>query len=472
MQRGRVLLPVHLPTPGLHRIPQLVHIEGIGAEGEHPHLGRPQHPQTGDGVDARDEGVGRGQDAPRVLQVALLAQGLHHRPGRGDGPPGPRPRHGGGGVQPPRPPAIGEELMPPQGPVAVQHHRGPLGRIAILVEVRGQRGDPRDLEVERGNVPAELPCERQEEPPQTRIHMAQQPPGLGQRGQLGDGVQDTLGVRGGTAHDERRARGDEALHLPHIHPEIRPQGRVLDVHIEVMRRLLEGGVDRQGDDHLRTADALLLAGPLPGGLHRHHDALGAPRGHRARHVLIAVKQLRGHGNHVGLHAAQGRKGQGRQPILGDELAIGFLEQRRVLVIHVINEAEGTALLPARVFRAQGPQLREHFLFRALVLWQRLRRHPGLPHTFSTAPSTSHVRMERAERSASSRVEHHRGRALPCPWRIASHHEHQRLAPGIPGAPQEGPSKATQRRREAALPHGPGAIRPRADRCPRHDPSAR
>src|SRR6476620_7842012 len=44
-------------------------------------------------------------------------------------------------------------------------------------------------------------------------------------------------------------------------------------------------------------------------------------------------------------------------------------------------------------------------------------------------------------------------ALGSEWGIASAHEHQWMAPRVPGTPQAGPAEAAEGRREAALPPG-------------------
>ena len=94
---------------------------------------------------------------PGESQITFFAQVVEYGPGRGNGRCRSCTGHGEGGIAPPGPIKILEQLVFMQALLrAVGDHRGPLGAVAILVDVRGDGRDTRDAEVEGGDFDAEF----------------------------------------------------------------------------------------------------------------------------------------------------------------------------------------------------------------------------------------------------------------------------------------------------------------------------
>ena len=183
-----------------------------------------------------------------------------------------------------------------------------------------------------------------------------------QRGDLGDRVDDAVGVGRGRGDDEHRGVVDGG----------RRRGRVgaqrLGVDVdedgadpEELGRLVERGVGRGGDDHARVGD---VRRALPGGEHREQDRLGAARGHRAGEALGGVEQPAGQRDEVVLHLEEGGKGGGVQPVRRGEHA-QRLEAHGIGVGEpgVVDVGQGAATVRREVVGLERPQGREHLVGR-------------------------------------------------------------------------------------------------------------
>ncbi len=251
--------------------------------------------------------AGGGAHLVGEAEVALHAEVRDRGPGRRDRRAWAGARGGGRAVEPTRPRVVEEVLVAQELGVAVQQHRHPLERPPVLVDVGRQRGDARDRQVPRGHRLAEPLPERQEPPAEAGVDVEERPPLVGQCRQLGDGVDDAVGVAGGRADEQRgapvegieRGRGGlrgEATIGAHRDDHV--------LHVEVVGGLRERGVGRVGGDQHRLRDPTRPAGVLAGDLHGEEDALGAARGELPGR-LRSTEQVRRHRHDLLLHAQAG-----------------------------------------------------------------------------------------------------------------------------------------------------------------------
>ncbi len=101
-------------------------------------------------------------------------------------------------------------------------------------------------------------------------------------------------------------------------------------------------------DHLGFGDPPGAA-PVPVGLHRQEDGLGAARGDAAGHLVgngVPSQQVGGHGHHLGLELGGAGPEVGMERVgLGME-AVHRVEEGDVIGISVIHSSGGVSLPPA------------------------------------------------------------------------------------------------------------------------------
>ena len=116
-------------------------------------------------------------------QVAVAAEVVEDGPAGGDGPGRPGAGHRRRAVEPAQPVGGHERLQPGQLAVPVDDHRDPLGGVAVLVEVGGDRGHPGHRQVPLLVQVAQSAEEGEDEAPEAGVDMAEDPPFGGQGGQ-------------------------------------------------------------------------------------------------------------------------------------------------------------------------------------------------------------------------------------------------------------------------------------------------
>ena len=200
----------------------------------------------------------------RQSQVAVGPEVVEHRPSGGDRSGGSGAGHRRGAVEAAQPVGGDEGLQPGQLAVAVDDHRDALGRVAVLVEVCGDRGHAGHAQVPGlGHVP-ELVQEREDVSAQAGVHVAEDPALAGHRGQVGDGVDHTLGVGRGGADQHDRGVVHRVGHGVDVGGEVRADRDPSRLDVEVVGGLLEGGVGAGGHHHVGAIGCRVAPGPSPG----------------------------------------------------------------------------------------------------------------------------------------------------------------------------------------------------------------
>ncbi|KAI3476294.1 hypothetical protein L1887_62131 [Cichorium endivia] len=230
-------------------------------------------------LDARLDLLGRTHNVAARLHVSRLAELHHGRPGTCNERARTRSRERRGGIHSAGPVGLNVVLEPAQLCAAVQDGGKPLGPKAVLVRVARDRGDAIQTEVERLRVKAGLVEEGHEEGAEAAIYVQQNVVTLGEFGEVGDVVDDTVGEVGcgtdeadGVAVDGARDTADVDLARDGV------DGDVVHLDAKVGAGLVKGSVRRDADDEFGLGDALGCPGPLAHGETREEDGLGAARG--------------------------------------------------------------------------------------------------------------------------------------------------------------------------------------------------
>ena len=150
--------------------------------------------------DPGDQPVDPLEHDPGQLQIALVSDRRHRRPGAGQRSAGLGRLHRRVEHRVAGPPGTGEELRSPYGRITVEQQRGALGCVGVLVQVDRDGADARDGERPGGDRPAEPGGVGQHPAADARVDVAAD--ALCGRGcrDLGDRVDHPVGVR--------RRRGD------------------------------------------------------------------------------------------------------------------------------------------------------------------------------------------------------------------------------------------------------------------------
>ena len=182
---------------------------------------------------------------------------------------------------------------------------------------------------------------------------------VGELGQLRDRIDDTLRVLRCRADDEHGVVGDVRGHRIDVREPLVVDVDLVRVDAEVVRGLVERRMRARRDHHVGRRDAALLAGALARGLDGHQDALRATRRHEAGGRRRTVEQGGGRADHLRLDLAEAREGARVQRVLVQEHLGGGACDLVDFGTAVVDHAEGSAVLPARVTCALGLQVREH-----------------------------------------------------------------------------------------------------------------
>ena len=98
-------------------------------------------------LQARFEVPARGQDSTRARSIALDAEEVHHGPRRGNGAARPRSGHGWRRHRARGPVGGRERLVRVLLGGSMKNRRGPLGGVAVFVEIRRDRADALDPKI-------------------------------------------------------------------------------------------------------------------------------------------------------------------------------------------------------------------------------------------------------------------------------------------------------------------------------------
>ena len=131
-----------------------------------------------------------------------------------------------------------------------------------------------------------------------------------------------------------------------------------------MRGFVKSGVRGLGHDHFRFFDVRLgEACHVARSFDGEHDAFGAARGEVADGVRVAAQEVDDHAYHVGFEFEQGREDSWVEPVLAQELHVGFTRHFGRIFAGVVGVAKDFACFPVHVFAFKGLQRGEDFLFR-------------------------------------------------------------------------------------------------------------
>ena len=191
--------------------------------------------------------------------------------------------------------------------------------------------DPRNSEIERGDVVTQALAPRQQPTAKAAVNVQSNVVLQRQLTQLGDGVDEPVGIVAGRAHQGHRVGGDVLGHPIHIHQPVVGQRSVQHLDAEIVTGLVEGHMGGDGQDHLGGGDALFDPAPLS--IHQHgvDETFGAAGGDHAADLLgtLTVEHVSRHGDDLalhlggtGIHVALQHIGVGIQSIdLGEEVVV-------------------------------------------------------------------------------------------------------------------------------------------------------
>ena len=182
-----------------------------------------------------------------------------------------------------------------------------------------------------------------------------------------DRVDHTLRVLRRRADEQDRVVVDRSLHRGDVGTPVGADRNAPALQPEVLAALLERGVRRGGQHHVRLGDAALGAAPFACRLHRQQDALGAAGRHEAGSLLAGLQPLADHRHDLGLDGPQARERIGVQRVLRRVAAVGLLGDGQHVGTGVVDERERPPVAPAHVVSLELVEVGE----------DRLRRHAGI-----------------------------------------------------------------------------------------------
>lgn len=265
----------------------------------------------------------------------------------------------------PGPVRAGEELRLAEARVVVQHDRRTLGGVGVLVEVHGDAGDTRHVQLEGRNVVSKAAEVGQQEAADAGVHVERHLLLQRDAPELLDGIDHAVGVGGRGADDQdrlirdrlRHRLGDGAERLGiHVHQH--------DLEIQVVRRLVECRVGGDGNDDLGLLDLRVqLARAIPRGFDRQDDALGATAGEGAHGVLVAAQVVRRHAHELVFEPHQAGVHRRIQRIFAEKAHVGFLAHALCFASGVEDVGEGSPATPVDVVLPVGGKLGKDALAR-------------------------------------------------------------------------------------------------------------
>ncbi len=271
------------------------------------HGGRPEDAEPRDPLDTRLERAGGLHHLAGQPQITVLAEIMEDGPGRGDD--GARPRTGDRGrAIGPGAPGVEHEPRPLlERGVAIEDERAAALAEPVFVDIRRDRGNSRQGEVERRNRFPQPAEERKGEGADGAVRMQMHPALERQLGELRERIDGAEGVVGRRAHDRHRALGDGRGHGPRIGRVVAGRRHADLPDPEDLRGLLECGMSALGHHHLRLGQARAPhSGALQGAADPHQDALGSARGDVADGFRPA-EELGRDGDHIGFQPRDARE---------------------------------------------------------------------------------------------------------------------------------------------------------------------
>ena len=275
---------------------------------------------------------------------------------------------------PERDPSIpGEQYFPPDHEVLKKYcalrsslvaegqDRGALEGVAVLVGVGGDGGDPRDAEVEQGDVVAQFLAERQDPASEAAVDVEADPPVEGDVRERLDRVDGPVPVVAGRADEGDGPVVDGTGHPVGVHP----RGDGVDgghpqLDAEEVAGLVERRVGRLGLDHVGTGDAADRGGVVAVGEHGVADAAGPARRDEADRIGpldgLTVEQVERHGDDLGLEPGGARAHVPLQHVDVGEQSERLVEEVVVVVVAAVHRARALARLPGGVLVGRhGPE---------------------------------------------------------------------------------------------------------------------
>ena len=238
--------------------------------------------------------------------------------------------------------------------------RRTLGRVAKLVHVEADRRDARDPEVPEWEILAESFHERENEATHAGIDVDIGGSLGPDAGEILDRVDHPMGVLRSGTDDENRSICDRVGRGVDVASVVIGARDKDDIESEVVGGFVKGGVGSVGEDDLAALDTSLGSGPFPGGFDGHQDRFGTTGGHEAGGV-ITMEQGGHRADHLSLDLAERRDGEGVERVLVEIHRGGVLGDCVHLGSAVVDETEGTPVLPAGVVAAQRPKSFEHLV---------------------------------------------------------------------------------------------------------------
>jgi hypothetical protein len=216
------------------------------------------------------------------------------------------------------------------------------------------------LEVEWLAVAPELRQEGEEEPTHAGIDVAEDATFVGQRGNIGDGVDHAMGIGGcRTDHHDGGVRTGIGQRID-VDPEVGAHRDTDQLDVEVVRRLGEGGMGTLARHDPGVLDAPILPGHVARRLDGLEKALGATGREVALHTAAAGRfvgaEQRGRVAHnVVLHGADAGKRQHVEPVFRAVQRQGVRQELMYLVAGRVDQAEDPATPPILITLLHGQE---------------------------------------------------------------------------------------------------------------------
>ncbi len=213
-------------------------------------------------------------------------------------------------------------------------------------------------------------------PPRQASTWQRIPRSAGHGGQVGDGVDHTLGIGRGRADHHDGVVVHRVGHGVDVGGEVGADSHPSRLDVEVVGGLLEGGVGTGGHHHVGASDASLRPTPVPSRLGRLQQGLGAPGGQVATDAgpailgeLVGPEEAGGYRDDVPLHPSQAGKDRGVERVLRRVHGGGPLEQAVDVVAGRIDQAEHAPTAPIAVVRAELAHPGQHLVGIESMSWQ-------------------------------------------------------------------------------------------------------
>jgi hypothetical protein len=175
-------------------------------------------------------------------------------------------------------------------------------------------------------------------------------------GELADRIDHAVREARRRADQHERPARERRGHRADVRAEVLRDRNAHDAQAQIVRRLVERGVDGDRRDDLRAVRVDPAGARLvPARLHREHDALGAARGEVAARAVRRLQEREADPDDVLFHPLQARERAGSQRVLRLVERVGVLRDLEHVVAGVEDVDRGAGASPVDVALTQGDE---------------------------------------------------------------------------------------------------------------------